>query len=119
EARLTRVEHGARKREGAVGDAEAREHSARQREAGCRVDDGAPVEPAEPVDEVWQRGAERERADDRPEREPAATAEPGRHQLQRGRIDAGEEEAGCEPERDAESGAAGSAEECVRARGAE
>src|SRR5205085_7932386 len=96
------------------GHAEASDQAAGQRQSRSRIDDGAPVEPAEPVDEVWQRGSERERTDDRPQREAAATAEPGRHQLQRGRIDAREEEARCEPERDAETCTAGSGEQYVR-----
>ena len=62
--------------------------------------DDLPVEPAEPVDEVRRGRADGERADEDAERGPAPADEPGRHQLQRRRVDAGQagagEEAGAE-----------------------
>ena len=59
-------------------------------------DDELPVEPAGAVDEVRRRAAERQRADEHAERDAAVLAKPRRHQLQRRRIDAGEEEPGRE-----------------------
>ena len=98
-ARLARVEDGARKRVRPLGDVPPRDQPAREREDGRRDDDEVPVEPADPVHEVRERRADRDRARERAERKRAAAPEPRRHQLERGRVDAGEEEAGREAER--------------------
>ena len=59
-----------------------------------------PVDAADAVDEVRQRRADRQRADEHPERRAATLAKPRRHQLQRRRVDGREEEAGRDPQRD-------------------
>ena len=78
-----------------------------------------PVEAAEAVDQMREGGPERERTDEDAERSPAASPKPGRHQLQCGRIDAGEEEPGRETERDGRRGAVCREEQGVRSGGAD
>ena len=59
-------------------------------------------------------GPEGQRADEHAERRAAPSPEPGGHELERGWIDAGEEEAGGEAERDRGAGAGDGSEERVR-----
>jgi hypothetical protein len=65
---------------------------------------------------VRRRGAERQRAHHDAERAAAIGAEPRRHELQARRVDAGEEHAGEETQRQAEPGTVRESERRVRGR---
>ena len=91
---LARVERRTRERVRPLRHEAPRDQAAEHRERGGDVDDEAPVEPAEPVDEMRHGRAERQRPDERAEREPAAALVPGRHQLERRWVHARQAETG-------------------------
>ena len=117
-AGLVRVEGRLRERVGPVVHGEG-EEPAGERQGRGRVDHRLPVEAAEAVDEVRGGGPEGQGSDEHAERRPAATPEPRGHELERRRVDAGEEEPGGEAKRDGGPGAGDGSEERVRPGGAQ
>ncbi len=95
---LRRVETGRRGRVRSVADEEEHDGAAGDREArhGEHVD--APRGMPDRVDEIRERLAERDAADEDAEGRSAPAAKPGREDLHAGRIDAGEEEPRQEPQ---------------------
>ena len=92
------VEAGRREAVRAIGDEELDDERTAQGERGGDEQGGAPGELGQAPHEVRRRRSDGQGADENPDREPAAFAEPGRHDLHRGRIGAGQKHPGREPE---------------------
>ena len=117
-AGLARIEGSAGEGKGAVGDPGG-DQPAGNREGGGDDDHQTPVEAAEAVDEVRQRRANGQRPDKDPQRGAATFAVPGRHHLQRRRVDLGQRRTGEEAQRQRGQRPVGEDDQAVRERSGE
>ena len=93
-----RIESRGGKAVRALRDPELDDDGAGCGERGGDQERATPGEVGDAADQVGRRRADRERADQDADREPAPLPEPRRHDLHRGRVDAGHADAGHEPE---------------------
>ena len=90
-ARLGRVEARLREGMGAFGNEEAGDEPADDGQGRGRPDYRLPLETAEPVDEMRRRRPDCESPHQDAQRHSSSLLEPGRGQLERGRVDARQE----------------------------